>query len=65
MELLFVVDTMRFLVAAPPFLNKQPVASQPASQPAPLRRRSSPTIKEFYTMGDQEQTDAATATGTE
>ena len=33
MELLFVVDTTRFLVAAPPFLNKQPVASQPASQP--------------------------------
>ena len=31
MELLFVVDTTRLLVAAPPFLNKQPVASQPAS----------------------------------
>ena len=33
MELLFVVDTTQLLVAAPPFLNKQPVASQPASQP--------------------------------
>jgi hypothetical protein len=26
-ELLFVVDTAQLLVAAPPFLNKQPVAS--------------------------------------
>ena len=31
MELLFVVDTTRLLVAAPLFLNKQPVASQPTS----------------------------------
>ena len=30
MELLFVVDTTRLLVAAPLFLNKQSVASQPA-----------------------------------
>jgi hypothetical protein len=36
MELLFVVDTTRLLVAAPLFLNKQSVASQPASQPASL-----------------------------
>ena len=31
----FVVDTTRLLVAAPLFLNKQSVASQPASQPRP------------------------------
>ena len=30
MELLFVVDTTRLLVAAPLFLNKQSVASQPS-----------------------------------
>jgi len=43
MELLFVVDTMRLLLAAPPFLNKQPVASLPASQPAsqPATERAS------------------------
>ena len=33
MELLFVVDTTRLLVAAPLFLNKQSVASLPATQP--------------------------------
>ena len=31
MELLFVVDTTRLLIAVPLFLNKQSVASQPAS----------------------------------
>ena len=36
MELLFVVDTTRLLVAVLLFLNKQSVASQPASQPASL-----------------------------
>ena len=39
MELLFVVDTTRLLVAAPLFLNKQSVASQPASQPTPRKQR--------------------------
>ena len=36
MELLFVVDTTRLLVAAPLFLNKQSAASQPAFLDPPV-----------------------------
>ena len=44
MELLFVVGTTRLLVAAPPFLNKQPVASHYAAWPA-RHRESNHFIK--------------------
>ena len=40
MELIFVVDTARLLVSAPPVLNKQPVAGQPAGQPGVLGARN-------------------------